>query len=160
MGVFPTPFRRTGRFLPILLAICILAPSGLRAQAMVTEVSPKDMTKILGSMGFDVKETKSVGDSDQHALKFELSGYTVVMFLANGNTDAQLYVGFSDEQVTPQQMNEWNRAHRFSRAYVDGDGNPILETDIDFTGGVSEDNIKAWVRLFRDLLVSYVNFLN
>lgn len=158
MGELLNSVRRMRRVLPVLLAFCVLAPSGLRAQALITEVSPKEMTKLLGSMGFEVKETKSL-ESDQHALKFELSGYTVVMFLANGNTDAQLYVGFSDEQVTPQQMNEWNKAHRFSRAYVDGDGNPILETDIDFTGGVSEDNIKAWVRLFRDLLVSYVDYL-
>jgi hypothetical protein len=159
MGVSRTSLRRLPRFLPVLLAFCLLPPARLQAQALLTEVSPKEMTKLLGSMGFEVKEQKAL-ESDQHALKFELSGYTVVMFLANGNTDAQLYVGFSDEQVTPQQMNEWNKAHRFSRAYVDGDGNPILETDIDFTGGVSEDNIKAWVRLFRDLLTSYVDYLN
>ena len=145
------------RSLTALLAFCLLLPAAARGQEVLTEVSPKRMTKILTSMGFEVKEGKPSGDDP--TLKFQLAGYNVLLLFANKNTDAQLYIGFSDEQVSTDKMNEWNSKHRFARAYRDADGNPVLESDIDFTGGVTEDNIKAWVTLFRSLLNQYLKFL-
>jgi hypothetical protein len=35
----------------------------------------------------------------------------------------------------------------------------VLESDIDFTGGVTEANIKAWVKLFRSLAGEYSKFV-
>jgi hypothetical protein len=145
------------RFLPVLLALCLAIVPAARAQEVLTEVSAKRMTKILTSMGFEVKEGERSGDDP--TLKFQLAGYNVLLLFANKNTDAQLYIGFGDQQVSTDKVNEWNRKHRFARAYRDDDGNPVLESDIDFTGGVTEANIKAWVTLYRNLLNQYVKFL-
>ena len=35
----------------------------------------------------------------------------------------------------------------------------MLESDIDFSGGVTEANIKAWVKLFRNLMGQYGKFV-
>jgi hypothetical protein len=144
----------------LLLALALYTlPTAARAQDVLTEASPKKMTKILTSMGLEVEETKGSGDGEQRALKFDLGGYRVVLFLAKDNTDAQLFVAFGGKQVSTEKANEWNVGHRFARAYRDKDGDAVLESDIDFTGGVTEPNIKAWVKLFRHLTGEYAKFV-
>jgi hypothetical protein len=147
------------RSLPVAVALCLL-PVALQAQDVLTEASPKKITKILTSMGLEIQETKGKGESEQPILKFDLAGYQVLLILAKDHTDAQLYVGFGGRQVSAEKVNEWNARHRFARAYRDKDGEPVLESDIDFTGGVTEANIKAWVKLFRDLMGAYSKFVH
>lgn len=147
------------RSLLVALALCML-PAAARGQDVLMEVSPKKMTKILTSMGLEVKELKGSGESQNRALKFDLAGYGVVLFVAKDDSDAQLFIGFRDKQVSTEKMNEWNSEHRFSRAYRDKDGDAVLESDIDFTGGVTEANIKAWVKIFRDLTSRYAKFVH
>jgi len=146
------------RFLLVALALCML-PVAARAQDVLTEASPKKITKILTSMGLEVQEAKGSEAGEQKALKFDLGGYRVVLFLAKDNTDAQLFIGFGGQQVSTEKTNEWNSRHRFARAYRDKDGDAVLEADIDFTGGVTEANIKAWVKLFRGLTGEYAKFV-
>ncbi|MGH7508934.1 MAG: YbjN domain-containing protein [Gemmatimonadales bacterium] len=137
-----------------------MKPAAALGQDVLTEVSAKKMTKILTSMGLEVRETKTTSDGQNPVIKFDLAGYGVVLFLAKDNTDAQLFVGFRGQQVTAEKINDWNRRHRFSRAYSDTDGDAVLEADIDFTGGVTEANIKAWVKIFRNLTGEYARFLH
>ena len=147
------------RSLLVAVALCVL-PAAAGAQDVLTEASPKKITKILTSMGLEVEEAKGTGDSQQPILKFDLAGYQVLLILAKDHTDAQLFVGFGGRQVSTEKVNEWNTRHRFARAYRDKDGEPVLEADIDFTGGVTEANIKAWVRLFRDITGKYAKFVS
>ena len=46
--------------------------------------------------------------------------------------------------------NAWNKDHRFSRAYVDEEGNIWLESELDLSGGVSLVAVRAFLGLFRD----------
>jgi hypothetical protein len=146
------------RSLLVALALCILSVPA-RAQDVLTETSPKKMTKILTSMGLEVEEGKPKEDDEHPRFKFDLGGYQVLLFLANKNTDAQLFVGFGGQQISTEKVNEWNTRHRFARAYRDKDGEAVLESDIDFTGGVTEANIKAWVKLFRRMMGEYAKFV-
>jgi hypothetical protein len=117
------------------------------------------MTKILTSMGLELQEAKGSGDAER-AIKFDLGGYRVVLFLAKDDSDAQLFVGFGGKEVSTDKVNEWNVGHRFARAYRDKDGDAVLESDIDFTGGVTEANIKAWIKLFRQVMNEYAKFVH
>jgi hypothetical protein len=148
------------RLLLVLFALCTAIPASAWAQDVLNEVSPKKMHKILTSMGLEVQEAKTTSDGKNPVLKFDLAGFGVVLFLAQDHSDAQLYVGFRGKQITPEKMNEWNRGHRFTRAYRDGDGDSVLESDIDFTGGVTDANIKAWVKIFRNSMGEYSKFLH
>jgi hypothetical protein len=156
---FATPLRRVRSVLLAILAFCVVLPAAARAQTVRTEVSPKDMTRILTSMGFEVEPLKAES-AERSAMKFELGGYPVVLILANENTDAQLYAGFTGTKAKLDKVNQWNREKRFTRAYLDREGDPVLEADIDFTGGVTEANIKAWVKLYRDQLMEYARSLS
>lgn len=138
------------------LALCIgLARAG-HAQKALTEVPPDRMADILTSMGLEIKAKE--GTKEQPVLRIDLATYSAAVILANENTDAQLYAYFK-AKLKPEQANEWNKKHRFTRAYQDDDGDAVLESDIDFTGGVTEANIKAWVKLYRDQLAAFAAFL-
>ena len=114
------------------------------------------MAQILTSMGLELQERKEAGE--QTVLRIELASYSASIILANENTDAQLYAWFKGK-LKPERANEWNKRHRFTRAYIDDDGDAVLEADIDFTGGVTEANIKAWIKLYRDQLGAFAAFL-
>lgn len=148
-----------GRSVLLALALCAMLPRIAGAQKVLTEVSPMEMTRILTSMGLEVEERKTAESGPDHPLWFELSGYRTGLFLLNDNTDAQLYAGFRNK-ISNEKVNEWNREHRFMRAYRDKDGEAVLEADLDFTGGVTEANLKAWIKLYRDLLIEYAKFIH
>lgn len=124
------------------------------AQEIMSSVSAKHMESILSSMGLDFEKKSDT------SWRVDLDGKKVLLIMANDNTDAQLYIGFGDTQVNAKQMNEWNADHRFGRAHADEDGNPVLESDLDFAGGVTDDIIKAWIKLYGAQVKSYIKFLS
>ena len=124
------------------------------AQEIMSSVSAKHMESILSSMGLDFEKKSDT------SWRVDLDGKKVLLIMGNDNTDAQLYIGFGDTQVSAKQMNEWNSDHRFGRAYADDDGNPVLESDLDFAGGVTDDIIKAWIKLYAAQVKSYIKFLS
>ena len=61
----------------------------------------------------------------------------------------QFYVTFSDVDVTLATANEWNKTKRYSRTYLNEDGNPCLELDLDLVGGVSKERILGFLTTCR-----------
>lgn len=124
------------------------------AQEIMTSVSSKHMETILSGMGIDFEKKNDT------AWRLDLDGKKVLLIMGNDNTDAQLYIGFGDTKVNAKQMNDWNQNHRFTRAYADDDSNPVLESDLDFAGGTTDDIIVAWIKLYSAQVKSYVKFLS
>uniref|UniRef100_A0A831XFY5 YbjN domain-containing protein n=1 Tax=Thermus islandicus TaxID=540988 RepID=A0A831XFY5_9DEIN len=72
----------------------------------------------------------------------------------------QLYAGFSMEKPTTlERINAWNWEHRFSRAYLDADGDPALEADLDLSGEVAEGAIRAFLDLFEKSLRAFAAWI-
>ena len=62
-----------------------------------------------------------------------------------------LSAGFTLEGPADLDLaNAWNKDHRFSRAYVDEEGNIWLELELDLSGGVSLGAVRTFLELFRD----------
>lgn len=51
-------------------------------------------------------------------------------------------------------VNDWNRRARFGRAYVDEQGDPVIELDLLLSGGVTLETIKAYIAVFVDSALS------
>ena len=67
------------------------------------------------------------------------------------------YFGISLEGGTSaQEMNLWNAENRFTRAYMDEVGDPILEMDVLLYGGLSEtaiaERVRAWQLAMKDFM--------
>lgn len=76
-----------------------------------------------------------------------------------GNIKAQIIYSPKDHVLTTHArfkgyqgdlkfINDWNRTKRFSRAYLDKDGDIVLEAEVDLEPGMSSEAIKSWLRGF------------
>ncbi|MEZ0348745.1 MAG: YbjN domain-containing protein [Thermus sp.] len=72
-----------------------------------------------------------------------------------------LSAGFSLEETPSLDLvNAWNRERRFSRAYVDEEGDLWVESDLDLTGGVSLGAVTAFLRLFaQEILPDFMDHI-
>jgi hypothetical protein len=50
------------------------------------------------------------------------------------------------------KVNQWNKEKRFSRAYLDGDGDANVEWDIDLEGGVTMGAVREGIRTFQTVV--------
>lgn len=91
------------------------------------------------------------------ALKFQLSGLNVLLVMGDDGSktapDAYLYAAFQlGAPVDVSVVNGWNVEARFTRAYVDSDGDAVLESDIRFAGGITEANFNAFIDAYGQAL--------
>jgi hypothetical protein len=66
------------------------------------------------------------------------------------------FTGFS--RINAEHTNLWNRKYRFSKAYLDGDNDPVVEHDL-LLEGSSPQQILQYVRDFDDSAGLYFSFL-
>jgi len=80
--------------------------------------------------------------------------------VANNCADMNFRVGFLIKP-TPELINSWNRDKRFAKAYLDDEGDAILEMDTVLSGGVSLANLHevfAYWRLTLNQFSTYIGF--
>lgn len=67
--------------------------------------------------------------------------------------DLQLYYGLTGVRITFTDCNDWNRQRRLSRAYIDSDGDAVLEADLLGSGGINRNIVKEFVKVFITISV-------
>lgn len=135
-----------------LLAAPALTPS-VAAQEVMQEVSTEQLQAMLESMGYDVERPK------EDLLQFAIEGHTAI--IVNKRTNFQLYSYFEKQKkVDLKRLNEWNASKRFSRAYLDKDGDAVIEWDVDLEGGTTAGALKESIRTYRVGVMTFVRFLN
>ncbi len=55
--------------------------------------------------------------------------------------DIQFYAAWGGAKTTMDALNSWNRDNRFAKAYLDKDGDPALEMDVNLDHGVTRANL-------------------
>lgn len=136
-----------------LLAAPVLTPSAA-AQVVMEEVSTQQLQTMLESMGYEVEQPK------ENLLQFAIEGHTAI--IVNNKTNFQLYSYFEKrkKKVDLKKINEWNASKRFSRAYLDKDGDAVIEWDVDLEGGTTAGAIKESIKTYRIGVMTFVRFLN
>lgn len=137
------------------VAIGLLAASPALAQ-QVTAKDPQSVARALLASGYQA-EMKKDGEGDPMIMSAS-SGTKFGVFFYNCTNHAncatvQFHAGFdTDPGKAPslEKINAWNRTQRFGRAYLDNEGDPVIEMDIDLDdGGMSQplflDNLEFWV---------------
>jgi len=137
------------------VAIGLLAASPALAQ-QVTAKDPQSVARALVASGYRA-EMKKDGEGDPMIMSAS-SGTKFGVFFYNCTNHAncatvQFHAGFdTDPGKAPslEKINAWNRTQRFGRAYLDNEGDPVIEMDIDLDdGGMSQplflDNLEFWV---------------
>lgn len=86
---------------------------------------------------------------------FRIEGVAMAMFRFPDG-DLQLYYGVGGVRCPFEPINEWNKQHRHSRAYLDDERDPVIESDLLSDGGMSQEKLEMFVRTFQ---VSAAQFL-
>ena len=134
----------------LFLAVAALTFAGGAHAQTVTAANPQSVIAALQAGGYKaVLDKDSTGDprieSAASGAKFLITFYGCT---ANRNCKTvTFYAGWTGTKATLGDMNEWNKNKRFSRAYIDKDGDPVIELDVDLDdGGMSQalflDNIE------------------
>ncbi len=110
-----------------------------RIQAKFTQ---SDLVRILKSEGYG-----SVERLNDDAVTFKIDGKIYGLFIFKDN-DLQLHYGTAGIEVPLSKMNGWNKDFRHSRAYIDKEGDPILEADLLADEGLSGAMVKNFISVF------------
>ena len=143
----------------ILTALIAFSPSAFQTAAaqaqpeILKEIPPAKMRSILQGMGFEFKEEP--GDK-RTTFRLQLAGFKVT--LDDDLDHIHFWTGFTDI-VDTIKVNNWNRDNWFSRAYMDKAQNPIIEADLDLEGGVTRENVEAFIRRFRTSVDTFARFI-
>jgi hypothetical protein len=143
--------------LVVITAVALLTAPGfappIAAQEVLSEVSTEQLRKLLEGMGYEVEQTK------EDVLRFAIEGHTALII--NKKTNLQLYSYFEKKKkMDLKKVNEWNATKRFSRVYLDQDGDAVIEWDVDLEGGTTAGGIKESIRTYRLAVMAFVRFLN
>ena len=122
-------------------------------EKVVKKATPRFVEALLDKMEYDYKP------SGKNGYLIKLEGTKMLVLIQSGG-GLMLYCGFQGVKVDTKKINECNKKHRFSRAYIDDSGDPVLESDLDFDGGVTLESLKLFVQVFRSSAADYKKFLS
>ena len=148
------------RFLASALTLLCLVSGEACAQAqMVTAQNPASVVEALQSAGYRAELTTDKSGDPMIRSTSSGTGFTLFFYGCDKNRSCktvQFFTGYTDAKVTDlAAINTWNKDKRFGRAYIDGEGDPCVEMDVDLDdGGMSRalfvDNVEFWVRVMAD----------
>ena len=141
------------RSLKFAAGAAMLATVSAPAFAQNVEANYSEVVDALQSAGY---KAKVEGTGSDRFVSSASAGYTFGVFFfgcddgGNACKTVQFYAGFSpDKKPSLTQMNQYAATRRWGRIYIDDEGDPVIEMDVDLEdGGMSKelfvDNIEYW----------------
>ena len=75
-------------------------------------------------------------------------------------TSVEFWYGLeSNTKTSPEKINEWNRTKRWSKAYIDKDGDPNISFDLNLKNGLSKANLDSNVDRWVDVVDEFKTFV-
>ena len=111
-----------------------------------------ELAKIVEDEGYGSVEPQ------ENRVVFKADGRTYMLFRYDDG-DLQLYYGISGISITPDDVNTWNRKRRLSRAYLDGDNDPVLEADLLANAGINHEIVAEFIKVFVGSVGEWRTFL-
>lgn len=119
---------------------------------VITSMSVSDLRSLLSDMGY---EPQSLEGRD-NAWAVRMADRPVLITVGGDGKNLLLWSYVQGGSIN--KVNEWNKQKRFSRAYLDGDGDANVEWDIDLEGGVTMDAVREGIRTFQAVVQVFTEF--
>lgn len=121
----------------------------------VDKFTDGELIHILKEEGFS-----AVKKTDEGEIVIKVNGKKYVL-LNDEEGDLQAYYGISGSNldINYEDMNEWNKTKRFSRAYLDADNDLVLESDLMSDGGINKENVTRFFSVFLTSVSAFRNFI-
>ncbi len=130
------------------------APQGTSLTAVFTTITIDRLKGLLDTQGIVTRRTQ-LGEGDY--LKFNIGPFNAVILPYGYSPDfnsLQFHIGFK-ARSNQQAVNLWNQRNRFGRAFLDPEGDPVLQYDIDLEGGATDEVILEAQKTFRALVEDF-----
>jgi hypothetical protein len=137
----------------IVAAVCAVSLAVAAEEQLRKQYSDEQLIDILRNDGY-----RAVERSDDRVITVKVDGLSYVLYVYDDD-DLQMYFGVTGYVLDAEHMNEWNRAKRLSRAYLDDDGDPILEADLLANAGFTEEQFLEWFKVFNYSALEFRQFL-
>lgn len=121
--------------------------------AVITKLDAKATEALFRDLGYTGVEVDRDGDLVVH-----IQGMKVLVLVGSADgTSLQLRFAMTGTDATMERVNTWNKTKMYSRAYLDDDGDPVLEAEQDLAGGVTEDRLRDFIKTFGVSLATFLN---
>jgi hypothetical protein len=135
----------------IFTIVLTLITIPLQAQGLFNKLSTAQLANVFKEEGYSY-EIDSDGD-----IRWKLEGVTTLVARQSEGECISFRVSFKNNSTTLSKVNEWNKLKRYGRSFLDDDGDPVLQADLDLAGGVTEDRIKDFLKTCRALMLAWSN---
>jgi len=106
--------------------------------------------------GLDISEVTVL---ESGKILFRIEDVAMALFRFEDG-DLQLYYGIGGVRCPFEPINEWNKQHRHSRAYLDDEQDPVIESDLLSDGGLSQEKLEMFVRTFQMSAAQFLELLS
>jgi hypothetical protein len=147
--------------LPILAAL--LAPMPAAAAGLIDATNPERIALRMIALGYPA--AMDIDGAGDPLIRSSAAGANFTVFFYGCTNGAnclavQFQAGFNLPTPTnAAKMNGWNRAHRFGAAYIDDEGDPMLQMDVTLDGGVSEANFDDAIDWWKVVLTEFQEYI-
>ena len=135
-----------------LLAFASASVANAQESQIVETITSEQMRSLFHDQGFSNVEIDSDDD-----LIVRMQGYGILVFVRGNNySNIQYRFSVAGTSTTMRDVNDWNRSKKFTKAYLDNDGDPVLEMDVDLDGGVTWKRIEDSILTYNQSLVAFL----
>lgn len=157
------------RTMIVAAALALAASSATGAQAAAIHeggMTGPEVAAWLQAAGYRAQLTKdSSGDplinSASEGVNFKVLFYDCEGAAAAQRCKAlQFAAGFDlDKPLTAERMNEWNKSHRYLKAYINADGDPYVEYDVNVNAGRTTAGLDDDFGVWTGILSAFTTFI-
>lgn len=145
------------------VGIFLLVAASTYSQDMIDARNPATIMSLADGWGSATLETDSVGDP-KIVGRMDGTRYTIYFYGCDDSNEncgsITFRSGWNVDDISYSDINNWNRTKRFSKASLDSDNNPTIETDINLDcGGVTVENMENNFDYWRLTLSSFTEYL-
>ncbi len=142
------------KFLIVFVYLLVVVPSSqVMAQdaLFINRISSDMVGKFLQEQGY------SYTLSSESVVIWKIDGMSAVLVIPENGESVQFYASVSGSNSTLEKVNDWNKTKRFSRSYLDKDGDPVLELDLDLAGGITKSRFIDFLKTCRTSFSVWIN---
>lgn len=133
--------------------LLLIGGSAWAEERLGKDYSDDQLVAMLQDEGF-----RKVEIVEPTVLEITIDGLEYYLFVYDDG-DLQLWFGLTDYDVGIEDMNEWNRTRRLTRAYIDDENDPILEADLLANAGYTARQLAEWVSVFDGISRAFRDYV-
>ncbi len=147
----------------VALALALCADAATARDLPAKGLTIEEVASWLKNEGYKAEMQKSDDGTPNIASSADGQGFHIYMYDCKDGTcgSLQFSAGFDTKGTfNADKMNNWNKANRWARAYVDKENDPWIEYDVDLAPGGTYEGLKDQFGIWQDSLSEFRKFIN